>query len=70
LTEDIPFGLATWALLGDRLGVETPVIDALVTLASATLGRDFWREARGLDTLGMAGESDEAIRSLAIGAAS
>ena len=40
LTEDIPFGLATWALLGDQLGVETP-IDALVTLASATLSKIF-----------------------------
>src|SRR5919112_2094131 len=24
LTEDIPYGLVTWSLLGDRLGVETP----------------------------------------------
>jgi opine dehydrogenase len=52
LTEDIPYGLATWALIGDRLGVETPVIDALVTLASATLGRDFHAETRGLAALG------------------
>ncbi len=49
LTEDIPFGLATWALLGDQLGVETPVIDSLVTLASATLGKDFRSETRGLE---------------------
>jgi opine dehydrogenase len=49
LTEDIPYGLATWAALGDQLGVETPVMDALVTLASATLGRDFRAETRRFD---------------------
>lgn len=51
LTEDIPFGIATWALIGDRVGVETPVMDALVTLASATLGRDFRAETRQPDFL-------------------
>ena len=68
LTEDIPFGLAAWAALGDRLGVETPTIDALVALASATLGRDFRSETRGLDALGLARMSDEALRAQANGA--
>jgi opine dehydrogenase len=69
LTEDIPFGLATWGLLGDRLGVDTPVIDALVTLASATLGRNFRSETRGLPTLGLAALSDQALRAAATGVA-
>jgi opine dehydrogenase len=65
LTEDIPFGLATWALLGDQLGVETPVIDALVTLASATLGKDFRSETRGLQALGLAQSSEDIVRAAA-----
>jgi opine dehydrogenase len=65
LTEDIPFGLATWALLGDQLSVETLVIDSLVTLASATLGRDFRSETRGLDALGLSQLSEEALRARA-----
>ena len=69
LTEDIPFGLMTWSLLGDRLGVETPVMDALVTLASATLDRDFRIEARTLDRLGLAQLDDDRLRSLAVGTA-
>jgi opine dehydrogenase len=69
LTEDIPFGLATWALLGDQLGVETPVIDALVTLASATLGKDFRSETRGLHELGMTQMNEEALRARAAGIA-
>jgi opine dehydrogenase len=67
LTEDIPYGLATWASLGDRLGVETPTIDALVTLASATLGRDFRSEARGLDVIGLGRIDASALRDLAAG---
>jgi opine dehydrogenase len=55
LTEDIPYGLATWSLLGDSQGIDTPVIDALIALASATLGRDFWAEARDLEHLGLSG---------------
>jgi opine dehydrogenase len=69
LTEDIPYGLATWALLGDRLGVATPAMDALVTLASAALGRDFAAEARGLDDIGLAERSIEGLRAAAAGAA-
>ena len=65
LTEDIPFGLATWALLGDQLGVETPVIDALVTLASATLGKDFRSSTRGLQALGLAGLGEDKSRTTA-----
>ena len=69
LTEDIPFGLATWAQLGDKLGVETSVIDALVTLASATLGTDFRSSTRGLRALGLADMSDETLHDAAAGLA-
>jgi opine dehydrogenase len=67
LTEDIPYGLASWALLGARLGVATPTMDALVTLASATLGRDFAKETRGLDALGLAALADDVLRGRAAG---
>jgi opine dehydrogenase len=69
LSEDIPYGLATWARLGDRLGVETPVIDALVALASTTLGQDFGSQARDLSALGLDQLNDEAIRAYAVGVA-
>ncbi|MFM9108116.1 MAG: NAD/NADP octopine/nopaline dehydrogenase family protein, partial [Chloroflexota bacterium] len=57
LTEDIPCGVGAWAALGDALGVDTPVMDALVTLACAVLGRDLRADIRGLDALGLAGLS-------------
>jgi opine dehydrogenase len=40
LSEDVPYGIATWAAIGDDLGIETPVMDALISLASVVLGFD------------------------------
>jgi opine dehydrogenase len=69
LTEDIPYGLATWGLLGDRLGIETPTMDAMVALASAALARDFAHEARGLEALDLAGKDKALLRAMAAGEA-
>jgi opine dehydrogenase len=54
ITEDLPYGLVPTAELGVRLGVETPLIDSIVTLGSSVCGRDFRAEGRTLDTLGLA----------------
>lgn len=53
LTEDVPYGLAAWALLGEQLGVECPLMRSIVDLASTTLGVDFWKTARRTDDLGI-----------------
>jgi opine dehydrogenase len=55
LTEDVPFGLATWSALADACGIETPVMDALIALASAVLGFDCRAKGRGLADLGLDG---------------
>ena len=55
MTEDVPYGLASWSLLGEQIGVHCPVMRSLVELASRTLGTDFWASARTPDTLGIAG---------------
>lgn len=64
LTEDVPYGLATWAELGAARGVATPLLEALVTLASAVLGRDLRAERRGLAGLGLAGLTAGQVRAL------
>ena len=61
LTEDVPYGLATWSALAAQVGVATPVIDAVVTLASAVLGTDCRAEARTPADLGLAGLAPEAM---------
>jgi opine dehydrogenase len=52
LTEDIPHGLFTYCELGRLTGVPTPVSDALVTMASGLLERDFRAGGRSLEMLG------------------
>lgn len=54
VTEDLPYGLVPAAQLGDRLEVDTPLIDAIVTLGSSVCDRDFWTDGRGLEALGLA----------------
>jgi len=39
------------------LGVETPLMDALITVGSALTGRDYRREGLTLRRLGLAGKS-------------
>jgi opine dehydrogenase len=57
LTEDVPYGLATWARLADQLGVKTPVMDALVKLGLVVSRLDGGIGGRGLEELGLAGMS-------------
>lgn len=55
LTEDIPYALVLASSIGAEIGIETPVIDGLIAIGSAMLGRDFRAEGRTLATLGLAG---------------
>jgi opine dehydrogenase len=62
ITEDVPFGLATFALLGAQVGVDMPLTRALVEVASQAAGRDFWKEARTPRDLGIAGMTASQLR--------
>ena len=55
LTEDVPYGLGTWAALAVVAGVPTPMLDAIVTVASAVLGVDCRAATRSLGDLGIDG---------------
>ena len=52
LTEDIPYGLVTYESLGKMLGVDTPVISAIITMAEGLLDRDFRAMGRTVEALG------------------
>ena len=65
LTEDVGYSLVFLADLAARLGVPTPVIDAVITIASVVLARDFRDEAkRTVSTLGLDGMSREQLSAL------
>ena len=61
LTEDVPHLLVPVASFGRLLGLQTPIIDTIITLASAINGIDHFKKGRNLDMLGLQGMSIEEI---------
>ncbi len=61
IVEDVPTGLVPISELGKLAGLSTPTIDSIVTLASTIYGRDFRKEGRNLDSLGLSGKSLEDV---------
>lgn len=62
LTEDVPYGIVFIASLGRLLGVPTPGMDAIVTIASTLLETDMWRTGRMAARAGLAGMDAVRIR--------
>lgn len=61
LTEDIPVGTRVFHLLGERCGIKTPVMDSMMTLASVVIGKDYYQEGFGLDTIDVADLNNEEL---------
>jgi opine dehydrogenase len=61
LLEDIPFGLMTFASLADQIGLETPVMDSLITLGQILADDMPKNERRTVETLGIQGMNKEEI---------
>lgn len=53
ITEDVPEGLVLMESLGKCLDIETPVCTSLINLSSLALGRDFRKEGRTIDRIGL-----------------
>jgi opine dehydrogenase len=64
LFEDVATGLVPLSSLGRAVGVVTPTMDAVIELANTLLSRNFWKEGRSLENLGLAGLKPEEIRAL------
>ncbi|MGA8247553.1 MAG: NAD/NADP octopine/nopaline dehydrogenase family protein [Nocardioides sp.] len=65
LTEDVGYSLVFLTDLAVRVGVETPTMEALITIASVVLARDFRAEgARTLASLGLDAMSPEDLAAL------
>ncbi len=61
LTEDVPIGLTIYSQLGRQLGVEVPLMESVIHLAGALLGRDFVAEGRTVDRCGIAGRTRDQL---------
>jgi opine dehydrogenase len=55
ILEDVGYGIVPMAALGELVGVKTPVIDSLITLASTAVGVDLRATGLNLERMGLAG---------------
>lgn len=61
LTEDVPIGLTMYAQLGRQLGVPTPLMDGVIAISGAALGRDWSQVSRTPANCGIAGLGVDAL---------
>jgi len=61
LSEDIPFGLRTFASIASHIGLETPVMDSLITLGEILVGESLQSDERTIKELGISELSSEEI---------
>ena len=61
IKEDVGYGLVPMAEIGRLLGVETPVIDALIRLASVVSRTDYRKEGLTLDKMGLSSVAAERL---------
>ncbi|QTA37877.1 NAD/NADP octopine/nopaline dehydrogenase family protein [Thermosipho ferrireducens] len=52
--EDVPMSLVPISSMAKKLGIATPAIDSIIYIASIMMNRDFYREGRTLEKLGIA----------------
>jgi opine dehydrogenase len=64
LKEDVGYGLVPMAEIGKFLEVETPVIDALITVASEINQINYRREGLTLEKMGLSGVKPEDLKAL------
>lgn len=54
ITEDVPMGLCFMSSIGGKIGVETPICDSLIKIASAMHDVDYYIKGRTLEEFGLA----------------
>jgi opine dehydrogenase len=64
IREDVAYGLVPMAEIGKLLGIGTPVMDALITLASTALGVDFRADGLTLEKMGLAGVRADQLQNI------
>jgi opine dehydrogenase len=60
-TEDAPYGLVPWSIIGKAVGVETPVIDSIINIYNVVHEQDWRAHGRSSGDLGLDGLSVDQI---------
>jgi opine dehydrogenase len=60
-TEDAPYGLVPWSIIGKAVGVETPVIDSIINIYNVVHERDWRAHGHSPGDLGLDGLSVDQI---------
>ncbi|OFW49313.1 MAG: hypothetical protein A2163_04920 [Actinobacteria bacterium RBG_13_35_12] len=63
VTEDVPFGLVPFALLGKQIGVSVDNLKAMATIGCAVTGKDFWKIGMNMGKAGLAGMTADEIKA-------
>ncbi len=61
IAEDVPYSLNLGSSIAGELGVAVPVIDGLISIASAAAGRDYRAEGRTVADWGLAGAGRDGL---------
>ncbi|MCD6580175.1 MAG: NAD/NADP octopine/nopaline dehydrogenase family protein [Desulfuromusa sp.] len=62
-TEDCPFGLVPWSVLGKLVGVDTPTIDSAVNIYNQVHECNWWEKGRNIEDLGIEKMTVEQIKT-------
>lgn len=67
VSEDVPMSLVPLASLGKMLGVPVPMMEIIINIANVMHGKDYWKEGRTVQHMGLAGLSVKEIRQQVVG---
>ena len=62
ITEDVPYGLVSLASIAGMIGVPTPTVNSLITIASLLNQVDYLEEGRTVEKLGISGMGIEKLK--------
>ncbi|MBI4277327.1 MAG: NAD/NADP octopine/nopaline dehydrogenase family protein [Armatimonadetes bacterium] len=64
ITEDVPMAMVAWSSMGQKLGVPTPSVDAMIHLANVMKETDFRAVGRTVEFAGLASKSMDEILNM------
>ncbi len=55
ITDDVPYGLVFYSTVGKKVGVETPICDGIINLASVINEEDYWKTGANVEKMFIGG---------------